>query len=1009
MSRAESKLPLSPLLLSFLCVGANGLAGIAADTVFLSSFSLGELSRLIGVSAAIRVVLAFGYAGVSSRLEQRRGPSSVVDFGVVFSALSISVLGALALASSARAVHYAVCLLALTVPSLLPLVAFNATTEGLDARHAKRLLPLVAAAATVGAICIGAVAGPIAKVAGPAGLFWSLGLLSVAVLPTLRVATRRAQPSVRPADSLAAPVSASAALRTPAVRVVVGFALFGSMATAFVDFAFKAALKARFEGAELTEALGIFATVSNVLVLLLQLFGTGRIVARLGVGRAILVGPMVLAALSSAAFALPALLGASLTRLGELVVRYGVGNSLLDVLLVPLKRSLRSRAKVLVKGIASPAGAVAAGLLLSIFGEQGPPYPAQVGFVLCTAFALYLVVRAAPAAYAEVLTQALAKDRTQLEVSPEAALVFRASLRGELERFVEAGNAEKAEHTLELMTDRFFTVADVAPAFWSAHEPTRRAAVMTALRLLGPNAGEELLQHAPPDDSAELEALILRSARERNGLANEARLRAALKRTDSAHSGLFVEASLCACLRARGQLAQGVAGAQNQLDLNLKALRKVVRDGRPAQQAAALDGLGVLGDRRAERDVLQAMSSKERAVFREAARAAVLLDAPGAVGALISRLTAGPFAGEATRALALAGPRAVGELVLALPFSSGEGAIAATAVAESRTMSGSVRAARALARIGDTAARSVLPRFGEIGHRARMALARSLGLRKAELPREEREQVFHAIRIVRSYGAELLLQRVESTPELLRSELDRRLSDSVTAILDLMRAIGQRTAIERARVALRDESARANALEFVETVLPAPLGTEVSEFIAKVTGARAAAKNGSQRPLEGWLDKVSKYCAQELPSSEPMAGVLDRVLLLKQVGLFQSLSGEELYPVAEIATLETFVEGQRVVEQGASSDALFVVVSGSLEVIKDGQANGTLGPKQTFGELGVLDAAPRAATVEARSTCELLRVPREELEALLDESPELSKAIIRTLLGYLRTPQSPRG
>jgi hypothetical protein len=140
MSRAESKLPLSPLLLSFLCVGANGLAGIAADTVFLSTFSLGELSRLIGVSAAIRVILAFAYAGVSSRLEQRRGPSSVVDFGVVISTLGLAVLGALALGSSARAVHYAVCLLALTLPSLLPLVAFNATTDGLDARHAKRLL-----------------------------------------------------------------------------------------------------------------------------------------------------------------------------------------------------------------------------------------------------------------------------------------------------------------------------------------------------------------------------------------------------------------------------------------------------------------------------------------------------------------------------------------------------------------------------------------------------------------------------------------------------------------------------------------------------------------------------------------------------------------------------------------------------------------------------------------------------------------------------------------------------
>ena len=133
-----------------------------------------------------------------------------------------------------------------------------------------------------------------------------------------------------------------------------------------------------------------------------------------------------------------------------------------------------------------------------------------------------------------------------------------------------------------------------------------------------------------------------------------------------------------------------------------------------------------------------------------------------------------------------------------------------------------------------------------------------------------------------------------------------------------------------------------------------------------------------------------------------MSTVLDRVVLLKQVGLFGALSGEELYPVAEIASLETRSPGEEVVTQGAPSDALYVVVDGTLEVFIDGEKKNTLAAKQTFGELGVLDASPRAATVIACSQCELLRVPREELEALLDESPELAKAIIRTLLGYIR-------
>ncbi|HSN97771.1 MAG TPA: cyclic nucleotide-binding domain-containing protein, partial [Candidatus Nanopelagicales bacterium] len=59
-----------------------------------------------------------------------------------------------------------------------------------------------------------------------------------------------------------------------------------------------------------------------------------------------------------------------------------------------------------------------------------------------------------------------------------------------------------------------------------------------------------------------------------------------------------------------------------------------------------------------------------------------------------------------------------------------------------------------------------------------------------------------------------------------------------------------------------------------------------------------------------------------------------------------------------------------------------------------------------FGEVALLDGAPRAATVKAMSEGKVLRIPRAEFEALLDESPELSRGVIRTLLGHLRAARA---
>jgi hypothetical protein len=171
---------------------------------------------------------------------------------------------------------------------------------------------------------------------------------------------------------------------------------------------------------------------------------------------------------------------------------------------------------------------------------------------------------------------------------------------------------------------------------------------------------------------------------------------------------------------------------------------------------------------------------------------------------------------------------------------------------------------------------------------------------------------------------------------------------------------------------------------------------------SKADDADPTQRQSTPPPLDGWLEKCRKYDAREIPLSDPMASVLDKVLVLREVPLFRGLSGEDLYPVAEIASSESIDEGVDVVKQGEPSDDLYVVIEGSLSVVKDGAVVGVLGAGKAFGELGVLDGEARSATVRSDSSCRVLRIPRSELEALLDESPELAKGIIKVLLGYVR-------
>jgi CRP-like cAMP-binding protein len=128
---------------------------------------------------------------------------------------------------------------------------------------------------------------------------------------------------------------------------------------------------------------------------------------------------------------------------------------------------------------------------------------------------------------------------------------------------------------------------------------------------------------------------------------------------------------------------------------------------------------------------------------------------------------------------------------------------------------------------------------------------------------------------------------------------------------------------------------------------------------------------------------------------------LAKVIALRQTVLFGELAYEDRCAVGEIAQPVTLGAEETCVREGAPGDALYVVVEGAVRIERGGAVRSTVRAPGVFGEMALLDGAPRTASVVATEATRLLRIPRLEFEALLDESPELVRGVIATLLGYL--------
>lgn len=101
------------------------------------------------------------------------------------------------------------------------------------------------------------------------------------------------------------------------------------------------------------------------------------------------------------------------------------------------------------------------------------------------------------------------------------------------------------------------------------------------------------------------------------------------------------------------------------------------------------------------------------------------------------------------------------------------------------------------------------------------------------------------------------------------------------------------------------------------------------------------------------------------------------VQMLSSLPLFAALPAVAMCRIACTAQPRRFTAGQAVVLEGAPGDEFYIVRSGHLAVTQGGTEVRRLGPGQSFGEVALLRAAPRTATVRAITDVDLLCIGRE--------------------------------
>ena len=128
---------------------------------------------------------------------------------------------------------------------------------------------------------------------------------------------------------------------------------------------------------------------------------------------------------------------------------------------------------------------------------------------------------------------------------------------------------------------------------------------------------------------------------------------------------------------------------------------------------------------------------------------------------------------------------------------------------------------------------------------------------------------------------------------------------------------------------------------------------------------------------------------------------------LRAIPLFADVDDQDLEKIAATSVVRSFNKNSIVITEGDSSSSLYVILSGEVKVYvsdEEGKTNivNRLGPGDYFGELSLIDEAPRSASVEAITRCQISILARQHFIQYLEQHPRVAIALLQGMGRRLR-------
>jgi CRP-like cAMP-binding protein len=123
---------------------------------------------------------------------------------------------------------------------------------------------------------------------------------------------------------------------------------------------------------------------------------------------------------------------------------------------------------------------------------------------------------------------------------------------------------------------------------------------------------------------------------------------------------------------------------------------------------------------------------------------------------------------------------------------------------------------------------------------------------------------------------------------------------------------------------------------------------------------------------------------------------------LARVPIFADCTPAQIQSIAAVAQENFFQPDQIIVTQGTPGQAFYLILSGRVEILRDGTSLGAFGAGDFFGEMSLLDQAPRSATIRALEPTNCLMLSSWDFKSLLEQHPRIAIKLLEVLSRRLR-------